>query len=277
MTETPKTPFFFGIPLIAQGAAHDWPLVNRLLDLTFRSVLAQADRDFEVVLAAHERPQAWLDLTAGDGRFTFVPADWEPEPPTPANDDGGRKKSLLTNYVNERGGGLLMFLDADDWVDRALVETARSRMAAGVIAALIDRGYAYDLASGRAAPFPIVGGFEGAFHELCGSSTIARIVPGSDDPALRDPHAVLGWHSGWDRVATELGLALVRLDLRGVYVVGTERSHSECDGPNAMWRRDFVLTVRESGKPLCPAELRRFGLTPNLLLSSTNEGRTGPR
>lgn len=258
-------PFHFGIPLIARDAAADWALVDRLLGLTLRSVLAQADADFRVVLAGHDRPPSWDALAAGDGRFVFLEADWTPEPPTAANDDGGRKKALIDAHVRGRGGGLLMFLDADDWVDCDLVRQARARMGPGTVAALVDRGWAFDLPSRRAARFPVAGGFDGAFYELCGSSTIARIDPASDDPVLRDPHAALGWHSGWDRVAAELGLPLVRLDLDGAYVVGTERSHSERDGPHAAWRRDFARAVRKAGRPLPDAELLRFGLRPELL------------
>lgn len=265
MSRVGDEPFVFGIPLIAQAAAADWVLVDRLLDLTLRSVLAQSDGDFRVVLAGHEPPPTWRKAATGDDRFTFLKADWPPEPPTAANDDGGRKKAMITGHVGGRGGGLLMFLDADDWVDRELVSTARARMGTGVVAALIDHGYAFDMPSGRAARFPVAGGFEGAFHQLCGSSTVARIDPENDNPVFRDPRMMLGWHAGWHRVAAELGLPLVRLDLKGVYVVGTEQSHSERDGPYAAWRRDFAGTVRAVGRPLRDAEWRRFGLAPDLL------------
>jgi hypothetical protein len=50
-------PFTFGIPLIARAASDDWPLVEHLLDLTLRSVLAQRDGDFRVLLAAHDLPE----------------------------------------------------------------------------------------------------------------------------------------------------------------------------------------------------------------------------
>ncbi len=265
MSSISKEPFFFGIPLIAQAAASDWSLVNHLFGLMLCSLLAQGDREFRVVLAGHEVPPAWRKAAAGDGRFLFLQANWAPEPPTTANDDGGRKKWLITNHVRQHGGGLLMFVDADDWVDRDLVRMARECMGPDVVAALIGHGYAFDLPSGRAAAFPINEAFEGAFHELCGSSTIARIRPNSPDPVLVDPHGVLGWHGGWDRVAEELGIPLVRLNLLGTYVVGTEQSHSECAGPHATWKRGFAQAVRRSGRALDFSELQRFGLTPSLL------------
>src|SRR3546814_9009510 len=112
-------PFFFGIPLIARAVAGDWKLVEHLFGLTLRSVLAQTEADFRVILAAHDVPAPWRRV-AHDPRFRLARADWAPEPPTAANDDGGRKKWLIKQMVRTAGGGLIMFLDGDDWVSRDL-------------------------------------------------------------------------------------------------------------------------------------------------------------
>lgn len=253
-------PFFFGIPLIARAASEDWGLVDRLLRLTLRSVLAQTDGDFRVVLAGHDVPPCWAELA--DDRFVLLQADWPVAAPTLANDDGGAKKWRIGEHVRRRGGGLLMLLDADDWVDRELVGAARAGIGPGDVGGLVAGGYAYDWRSGRGAVIPVGHGFDNPFHELCGSSTVARIQPDSDDPVRRDPHDVLGWHAGWDRVAAELGVSLAWLDVAGVYVVGTDRSHSERQGPYAAWRRDFAAAVRATGEPFPPGQWRRFGLEP---------------
>lgn len=253
-------PFFFGIPLIARAACADWALAGRLLGLTLRSVLAQTDGDFRVMLAGHDVPPCWAALA--DERFTFLPADWPVAAPTLANDDGGAKKARIDAGVRAAGGGLLMYLDADDWVDRDLVRAARAGIGADQVGGLVTHGHAFDWASGRAAAFPVGHGFDNPLVELCGSTTIARIAPGSDDPVRRDPHAALGWHAGWERVAGELGVSLARLPVEGVYVVGTDRSHSERQGPHAAWRRDFAAAVRAVGQPFAPEQWRRFGLDP---------------
>ena len=252
--------FFFGIPLIARDACDDWTLVDRLLALTLRSVLAQTDGDFRVVLAGHDRPPCWAALA--DGRFTFLEADWPVTAPTLANDDGGAKKWRIDAHVRGAGGGLLMYLDADDWVDRDLVRVARERIGPDEVGGLVGSGYALDWRSGRAAAVPLGHGFDNPFHELCGSSTVARIEPASDDPIRRDPHEALGWHAGWDRVAAELGVPLASLPVAGVYVVGTDRSHSERQGPHATWRRGFAAAVRATGTPLAAERWRQFGLEP---------------
>jgi hypothetical protein len=251
-------PFTFGIPLIARAVADDWPLVEQLLGLTLRSLLAQTDGEFRVVLAAHDLPQPYAAL-AEDSRFTLVRAEWPAEPPTAANDDGGAKKWLIKEWVRAAGGGLLMFLDGDDWISRDLVAAARSQIASDDVGAILTQGYALDWQSMRLSSFPIAGAFAGSFDGLCGSSTIGRVVPASDDPLRLDPHLVLGSHHGWLNRARELGVPLARLDATAVYMVGTGQNHSEREGPFAAWRRDVTETVRRTGHAIEPEFARAFG------------------
>lgn len=250
--------FTFGIPLIARAAADDWPLVDRLLGLTLRSVLAQTDAGFHVVLAAHDVPAAW-DEVAGDPRFTLVLADWLPQAVTAANDDGGTKKWLIKQHVRRQGGGLLMFLDADDWVSRDLVRRAKSQIAPGDVGGVLADGFALDWESRRLARFPIADAFAGPFHAICGSSTIGRVLPGSEDPMLLDPHLALGSHHRWPDAAKERGVSLAQVDATAVYLVGTGQNHSERQGPFAAWRREVTSAVRRTGTPLDPTLAAEFG------------------
>ena len=233
-------------------------MVEHLLHLTLRSVLAQSDTDFRVILAAHDVPAPWLRVEA-DPRFTFLRGDWPASEPTAANDDGGRKKWLIKKAVRAAGGGLLMFLDADDWVSRDLVQRARSTIVPGDVGAVLTSGLALDYATLHAAPFPIAGAFDGAFHELCGSSTIGRVMPNSGDPIRLDPHAALGSHHEWIESAERLGVSLAALPARGAYLVGTGQNHSERQGPFAAWRRKVTDAVRGAGAPLCPRLAHEFG------------------
>lgn len=251
-------PFVFGIPLIARAVAADWALVDRLLALTLRSVVAQDDDDFQVVLAAHDRPGAW-DAVADDPRFTLVLADWTPEPPNAPNDDGGRKKWLVKERVRAIGGGLLMFLDADDWVPCDLVAQARAAVTRSHVGGVVSDGVALDWRSGRVARFPLPGPFAGAFHELCGSSTVARVVPDGADELARDPHLVLGSHHQWPARAAELGVALAAIETAGLYMIGTGQNHSEHQSPVADWRRGITEAVRAEGVLLDAATAARFG------------------
>ena len=263
MSET----FWFGIPLIARAVASDWARITHLFGLTLRSVLAQTDADVRILLAAHEAPAPWI-AQAGDPRLTFLAADWPPAPPTAANDDGGMKKWRIKQHVRAAGGGLLMFLDADDWVSRDLVRTARSGIGPADIGALIADGYALDHASGRVARFPIPGVEGFAFADLCGSSTIGRVLPDSPDPVDHDPHLALGSHHEWAQSAMRLGRTLARLDVPGLYMVGTGQNHSEHDGPFADWRRSVTQAVQAAGTPLTPALAAQFGIDPTDLIAS---------
>ena len=256
--------FVFGIPLIARAVAADWALVDRLLGLTLRSVLAQEDGDFRLVLVAHDRPDSW-DAVAGDRRFELVLADWTPEPPNAANDDGGAKKWLAKERVRALGGGLLMFLDADDWLPRDLVARARAAVTPRHVGGVVGQGVALDWASGRVARFPLPGPFAGPFHSLCGSSTVARIDPAGADELARDPHLVLGSHHQWPERAAALGVALAAIDAAGLYMIGTGQNHSERESPVADWRRAITEAVRAGGVPLDAATAARFGQEPDEL------------
>lgn len=251
-------PFFFGIPLIARKAAADWALVDRLLALTLRSVLAQDDGDFRVVLVAHDWPDAW-NAVAGDERFELVRAEWMPEPPNAPNDDGGRKKWLVKERVRVAGGGLLMFLDADDWVARDLVAEARAAVTPDHIGGVVTGGVALDWQSGRVAGFPLPGPFAGPFHALCGSSTVARVEPGAADQLGRDPHLILGSHHQWPERADELGVRLAPIETAGLYMIGTGQNHSEHQSPVADWRRGITEAVRAEGVRLEAETAAGFG------------------
>jgi hypothetical protein len=250
--------FIFGVPLIARAVARDWALVDRLLTLTLRSVLAQEDGDFHLVMAAHDRPTAW-DVVADDARFELVLADWMPEPPNAPNDDGGAKKWLVKERVRAAGGGLLMFLDADDWVSRDLVARARAAVTPDHVGGVVSDGIALDWRSGRATRFPLPGPFAGPFHTLCGSSTVARVTPNSEDELGRDPHLVLGSHHQWPERAAELGVELAAIATTGLYMIGTGQNHSEYQSPVADWRRGITEAVRSEGVPLDAVTAAGFG------------------
>lgn len=248
--------FTFGIPLVARASARNWPLVQALLELTLTSVRAQTDQNFNIVIAGHDRPRA----TFGDSRITFIKADWPAEAVRSDNLDSGRKKHAINRLVLDRGGGLLMFLDADDWVDTNLVRTARAAIGLSHVGGLIDTGFATDVQSLRAAPIPHPGIFDGGFHEVCGSSTIARLKPDHPDPLRRDPYSVLHEHYRWVEVVSEHSAELVRLPLSGNYVINTSENHSEVHGPFADWRRTFTDGVSREGDVIDDAFMALFGL-----------------
>jgi hypothetical protein len=249
--------FTFGIALIARASAHSWLLIEALLDLTLTSVRAQSDPDFHVVIAGHDRP----GIIPDDPRFTFLEADWPAQDPEPRNLDRGRKKHAINDFVLARGGGLLMFLDADDWVDRRLVETAHAMLRPDCVGALIESGFATDFQTLKTVALPDPRVFGGEFHRVCGSSAIARLRPYHADPLRRDPWTVLHAHHQWLELAREHGAELTRLPVSGNYLINTSENHSEIHGPYAGWRRTFTESVNRAGCPLDDAIAGQFGLS----------------
>ena len=250
-------PFTFGIALIARASAQNWPLIEALLDLTLTSVRAQRDPDFSVVIAGHDRPRTATD----DARVTFVEVDWPAHDPGPHNADSGRKKHAISEFVLERGGGLLMLLDADDWVDVRLVEIARARIGQDQIGGLIDSGLITDFRTLRTAALPHPYVFDGDFHRICGSSSIARLRPEKADPLWRDPCTALRSHHEWVEAADAHGAGLARLPVSGNYLVNTSENHSEVHGPYAAWRRSLTACVNREGRAIDGPAAARFGLS----------------
>lgn len=253
----PSLPFTFGIALMPRATAGNWRLVEALLDLALASVLAQTDQDFRVVIAGHDRPRTVID---GDPRLVFLPAGWPVRDTGPHNDDSGRKKHAINDFVLAGGGGLLMLLDADDWADRRLVEAARAAIGPDQVGGLILTGIATDFRSLRAAPLPHPRVFAGEFHRLCGSSTVALLRPGETDPLRRDPFSILRSHHQWVEVAREHGARLARLPVSGNYLINTSENHSEIHGPHLAWRRALTAAVNREGRALDAALAARFGL-----------------
>ncbi len=247
-------PFTFGIPLIARSVAADWQLVESLLTLTLGSLAGQGDHDFRVIVAGHDRPA--IEAAAP---FDFLRIDWPVEAVRADNLDRGRKVQAINEAVLAVGGGLLMILDADDWVDTRLVATARATIAPGNIGAVIERGYAIDPRRRRALPIPHAA-FDRSFDRLCGSSVIARLDPLAPDALHRDPYAVLHEHYRFADLALEAGAVCRTLDVAGAYVVNTSANHSEVHGPFAGWRRSFNDAVARDGLPTDELFLSRFGL-----------------
>ena len=246
-----------GIALIPRASATNWELVDALLQLTLKSVRAQTDQDFRVVLAGHDRPGSLPQ----DARFTFLQADWPVQPPGADNEDSGRKKSVISEFVLAQGGGLLMLLDGDDWLEVHFIEAARATMTPDRIGALVETGFAIDLQSLRAARLPHPRAFDRPFHRLCGSSTVARLRPAAPDALRRNPLNVLGSHHQWVELAREHGAALPRLPVAGGYLINTSENHSEVHGPYADWRAAFTAAVNREGAAIDDGFAARFGLT----------------
>ena len=258
-------PFTFGIPLLPRMCARNWALVEGLLELTLTSVLAQSDPDFRVIVAGHDRPERLPE----DSRVEFLQASWPAGPQRSDNLDKGRKVLAINDVVMGRGGGLLMFVDADDWVDTRLVEQARALIGPDVVGGVVVSGYVTDFRTLHTALMPDERLFPGRFHQVCGSTTVAQLRPKERDHLRRDPHRIMHEHHRWIELAVELGVTLVELPVKNNYLINTSENHSELHGPFTEWRREFTHAVNRFGAPIDSSLAARFGLDVDQIRSAS--------
>lgn len=168
--------FYFLIPLRGRQTATSWPQVCELLRGTLQSMLNQTDPDFQIIIAGHEPPDLG-DIV--DPRVSFFSVDI-PQPATREQQmaDKGFKVRALAAAVRERGGGYVMYVDADDLVSERVVAFVRGDD--NRIGYLAEQGY---LLNGKTGTFKVLSNF----NMLCGSCAIFHLAPedlprSADDP-----------------------------------------------------------------------------------------------
>jgi len=227
-------PFTFAIPLRSRAASSDWRRVCRLLDATLRSILAQTDAAFHVLVAHHEVPSVSV---VGDSRVTFVRA--ECAVPTTFEEqmrDKAYKRRLLAAEVRRRGAGFYMPVDSDDLVSRRLVAYAREHDDAHGY--LFRDGYQYNVRTHRFRA-------RADFDLACGTCAIFRLEPSDLPESVDSPERTLldefTGHQLWREQARELDRPMAPLPFPGaMYCVANGENHSMRSG-NA--RHDSRLSV----------------------------------
>lgn len=218
-------PLVFGISLASRQVSSDWARTTELLGHTLRSLLAQSDPRFAVIICGHEQPEL---AELKDPRVRFIASDAKPPTdPRKYRGDKMRKRRLIGAAMREMGGGYFFPLDADDLVHVDLVrhvrETDNRR------GYWIASGYALDYAGLKLAPVPGVWGAD--YNRVCGSS--ALIYFNEDDlPIDGDNEEELYFnlfqsHAYWPVMAEEYGRKLDPLPFAaGVYVLNHSQNLS---------------------------------------------------
>lgn len=213
----------------------DYARVERLLAATLRSVVAQVDDDFVVIVVGNQEPSFALPSQA-----RFVKVDF----PAPAPPDGPRtaREPFVRDKGSKIGVGLIaardfdpdyvMIFDADDFVSRRLAGwvNARGRSSGWVI----EHGWMYSAARGAMRP-------QENFNRTCGTCFIipfdAYRVPehldvGASQEEVLDAYGeilpnILGAHRDAIHWYAAHGRVLETLPFRGaVYHVDTGENHS---------------------------------------------------
>jgi len=201
----PDTPsVYFCIPLMARARANDWRTVCRHLDATLASIYQQTDPNWRILVVGSDAP----DLTVKvDQRFEFLSARTMQagEGRDAGRRDSGYKRWLGKREVAERGGGFLMFCDADDLIERSVVAfVRRTNHPFGYI---VGRGLLYDAARGRASPLPMKSALTRSFDQHCGTCGVFRVAgvdPNGVDAS--DFHVITG-HQGHPAYRSNMYLA----------------------------------------------------------------------
>lgn len=214
--------------------AISYPQVEVLLNRTLRSICNQTRQDFSVIVVCNKIPEDRL----ADDRVRYVVT---PELPLETDDrlhrtrmDKGVKLALGLAAARELRPQHVMFVDADDFVHRCVVE--HSHRYPDAPGWYIDRGFVYDERTRLLSPLA-------RFNEICGTSHIIAyslvepdgIVPTSNREevlrALGEEYVplILGAHPFMVEFFAKRGHVLSPLPFRGaIYVRGTGENDRRC-------------------------------------------------
>ena len=219
--------FFFGIPLISKSASRNWVHVQYLFENTLRSILAQTNPKFKVIVAGHEKPEV---VEMQDPRVEFLAFD--SPPPKTSHEmmaDKGSKAFAIARHLKEAGGGYLMYVDADDLVSNRIVDLVHSNPSHGYLA---DKGYCLDIESGKA--YTVEGLTGKPFHQICGTCSIIYFdevdLPDGPSPEESSPCYFMkfGGHTTLKKISSREGRPLTAFPfVASVYVLNHGLNYSE--------------------------------------------------
>lgn len=247
--------FTFAIPLIGRAAARDWSKVQANLANTLKTLLAQTDPRVDILLAGTDRPNSlpddprvsWIEVAGGGV------ASWRD-----ALEDAGRKRQFAAWECGRRGGGYLMFVDADDIVSRHLVAYVRqTRHPHGYV---LRSGYVLRVADRSLSRIGPDDQGRLDFSQVCGTSVIINLSPkdfgdiGNSSPT-RYQRLFRDGHVGFVAALAEEGLKAYEIPFpAAVYVTQT--------GDNISVTRAAPESEERRMQLNCMAERCSAGLIP---------------
>jgi hypothetical protein len=193
--------FCFAIPLRSKATSKNWQRVEAQLSATLRSILAQSDTNFMVLVACHDVPEI---PEVRDPRVTVLRTDAA----TPRNVaemmlDKKLKRRMMAVEYGRRGGGFFMLTDSDDFVSNRIVEFVRSTNDPNGY--IVKAGWIYDSTDRTLVA-------HSDLHARCGTCAIFNFakddLPTSMDDTLHRRHDDFGKHFEFERTAAGLGRPL---------------------------------------------------------------------
>ncbi len=164
------------IPLIARRLARDWEMVCHLLDATLRSIYAQTDPRWRVVVVGTDPP---VLTTPVDERFEFVSTTYDLADASlrAQRVDASFKRRVAERYARARGATFVFFCDSDDLLSSELVQAILS--ANHPYGCILGRGYVLDLGERRLAPLPLTYDVH-SLDEQCASCAAFNVAAAPD-------------------------------------------------------------------------------------------------
>ena len=251
--------------------AKSWSHTLKLLERTLRSVCAQSDRNFQVLVVCNEKP----DLCFDHPNIEFLPVDLPP--PVDSFDqltrnmdairnDRGRKYLAALYHLREANPSHVMFFDADDCISSRLAETVLAGPAS--TSWYIGDGYMYSEDSS------FIYRIEGGFSQTCGTCHIFsyRIFDLPEDQTTISDEWIrqtLGSHVYVKTFLQEKNVTLRKIPYYGaVYIVNTGENHSGLGGYLGYFSKYRLLSLMRLGlalpkfRLLTPAVKNEFLLYP---------------
>lgn len=244
--------FIFITSLRHPHNCYSYERVAHLLDQTLESVCTQTSNDFHVIIVCNEVPEI-----ARRRNVEFVKVDFPPPSrlrcPTTGmaaiRVDRGSKYAVGLIYARQYTPDYVMFFDADDYINRRIVEyVGRHPIANGWY---FKHGYVYQHGSSRMSLLE-------DFHKRCGTSHIFNFALFEFAPQLTIRSSlesltatlnkqyltnVLGSHKTARRYYQNKGIDLEVLPFAGaVWVLGNGENHSGLGGDlgNLTLTKDLV-------------------------------------
>lgn len=253
------------------ATAKSWSHTMKLLERTLRSVCAQTDQNFRILIVCNEMPVLNFDHP----NIEFLPVNLPP--PVASFDelvlnmdairnDRGKKYLAALYHLRAANPSHVMFFDADDCVSNQLAETVLSGPQNA--SWFVGDGYLYSEGS------RFIYRMDGGFSEKCGTCHIFSYsifdLP-EDRTTLSDEwiRRTLGSHIHVKTFLQEKNVTLQKLPYRGaIYIVNTGENHSGLGGYRSYFSpRRLPSLVRlalalPAFRPLTTAIREEFSLLP---------------
>jgi hypothetical protein len=223
----------FLIPVRSRRVAKDWNSVRSLCAGTLRSVYNQTSKKYSVQLVCHEPPVEEVgDRVNVESVRLGVPSNKRE-----MMIDKKKKVRIGAAQASKGPGDYVMILDADDRVDRRLVEYVHRQEDTDVW--VIHKGYVWPY--GRRFCFKWDN-----FHGLCGSSHLIR-YDGRNMPKDKDDegdYTLMTPHGKIKKKAERRGLRVSSIPFEaGCYLTDVEENHSGISMVGYMHKGRFLRKV----------------------------------